>query len=35
MNVQPVRKIGERIYEYVAANRDRYFVCNYEGSEQP
>ena len=33
MALPPVAAVGERVYEYVAENRDRHFVCSYEGSE--
>lgn len=28
MNRRPIAFVGERVYRYVAANRDRYFVCS-------
>lgn len=33
MALPPVAAVGERVYEYVAENRDRHFVCSYESSE--
>lgn len=32
MNFSPVAAIGERVYQYVANNRSRYFVCSVEES---
>lgn len=32
MALPPVAAVGERVYRYVAENRDRHFVCSYEGS---
>lgn len=31
MSLPPVKRVGEDIYQYIAANRDRYFVCSWEG----
>ncbi|GAB7018807.1 thiol-disulfide oxidoreductase DCC family protein [Halostagnicola bangensis] len=33
MVLPPVRMVGERIYEYIADNRDRHFVCSYNPDE--
>ncbi|KDE57950.1 hypothetical protein EL22_08450 [Halostagnicola sp. A56] len=33
MAFPPVRMVGERIYEYIADNRDRHFVCSYDPDE--
>lgn len=30
MALPPVAAVGERVYEYIAENRDRHFVCSYE-----
>lgn len=30
MGISPIATVGESIYEYIAKNRDRYFVCSYE-----
>ncbi|MFC4438557.1 MULTISPECIES: DCC1-like thiol-disulfide oxidoreductase family protein [Natrialbaceae] len=34
MGLAPVVWVGEPIYEYIAENRDRYFVCSYEPDDQ-
>jgi predicted DCC family thiol-disulfide oxidoreductase YuxK len=33
MNRAPVAALGERVYQYVARNRSRYFVCSVETSD--
>lgn len=32
MALSPVATVGERVYQYIAANRDRHFVCSYDPS---
>lgn len=34
MGLSPVAAVGERIYRYVADNRDRYFTCSVDTEEQ-
>jgi len=34
MAIPPVATVGEYIYEYIAENRDRHFVCSYEPNSE-
>jgi len=33
MRYSPVARVGERVYGYIAANRNRYFTCDYSSEE--